>query len=188
MTLEKILEEAMKEIRKVVPDNIEITSIDFEGPIIVIYTKNMDKFADNNDIVRQLAQSLRKRVSIRPDPSLLGPMGDAEKEIRDTIPQEADITDIFFDEESGEVTIEAMNPSLVIGKHGSQLNDLKKKIGWAPKVVRAPPIPSKTVSEVRSYLRSVRDERMDFLRKVGRRLLREVPSGENWVRVTSLGG
>lgn len=180
--------DAEKAIRKIVPESISITEIDFEGPVIVIYTKNMDEFADNNELVRLLAQSLRRRVSIRPDPSLLAPAEEADRAIRDTIPEEAEITDIFFDDDTGQVTIEAMSPGLVIGKHGELLNDLKKSIGWAPKVVRAPPIPSKTVSEVRSYLRSVREDRIDFLRKLGRKLVRETGSGENWVRVTTLGG
>ncbi|MBI4415825.1 MAG: MBL fold metallo-hydrolase, partial [Euryarchaeota archaeon] len=188
MSLEDILSEARDVVRRVVPGTVEITNIEFEGPIVVIYTKNMDVFAENNDLVRQLAQGLRKRVAIRPDPSLLAPQEDAEKVIRGIIPPEAQITSIYFEEDTGEVTIEALSPGLVIGRHGSVLNEIKKRIGWAPKVVRTPPIPSKTVEEIRQYLRSVHDERAGFLKTVGRRLTRELASGETWVRVTSLGG
>ncbi|MEK6851378.1 MAG: beta-CASP ribonuclease aCPSF1 [Candidatus Thermoplasmatota archaeon] len=188
MGLEDILSNAREVVRKVVPSTVEITNIEFEGPTIVLYTKNMDVFAENNDLVRQLAQSLRKRVTIRPDPSLLSPQDEAEKVIREVIPPDAQITSIYFETDSGEVTIEALSPGLVIGRHGSVLNEIKKKIGWAPKVVRTPPIPSKTVEEIRQYLRSVREERLDFLKGVGRRLNRELASGETWVRVTSLGG
>ncbi|MCJ7606461.1 MAG: beta-CASP ribonuclease aCPSF1, partial [Thermoplasmata archaeon] len=74
------------------------------------------------------------------------------------------------------------------GKHGSILNEIKKEIGWAPKVVRAPPIPSKTVSDIRNYLRSVQNERKDFLRRVGKRLMRQRVNGESWLRITALGG
>ena len=188
MSVENLLEEAKKEVRKIIPPELRITNIDFEGPIIIIYTLDMEGLADNIEIIRQLAQSLRRRVAIRPDPSLLSSTEEAEEAIRETIPEEAEITDIFFEHETGEVTIEALTPGLVIGKHGQLLNELKKTIGWAPKVTRAPPLPSKTVSEVRSYLRSVREERIEFLRKLGRRLVRDVPEGENWVRMTSLGG
>lgn len=188
MSIEKILEQAREEIRRIVPPNIRITNIDFEGAVIIIYTEDMEGLANNIEIIKQLAQSLRRRVAVRPDPKLLGNDKDAEAEIRKIIPEDAQITDIHFEHETGEVTIEAITPGLVIGKHGALLNELKKTIGWAPKVVRAPPLPSKTVSEVRSYLRSVRDERIDFLRKLGRRLVREIPEGENWVRLTTLGG
>src|SRR5207249_12274811 len=108
--------------------------------------------------------SLRKRTTVRPDPYLLASQDETEKTIREIIPAEAQITSIYFETDSGEVTIEALSPGLVIGRHGAVLNELKKKIGWAPKVVRTPPIASKTVEEIRQYLRTVRDERTDFLK------------------------
>ena len=188
MSLEDILSEARDIVRKVVPSGVEITNVEFEGPVLAIYTKNMDVFAENNDLVRQLAQSLRKRVTIRPDPSLLSPQDEAEAVIKEIIPAEAQITSVYFESDSGEVTIEALSPGLVIGRHGSVLNEIKKKVGWAPKVVRTPPIASKTVEEIRQYLRTVRDERTQFLKQVGRRLTRELATGESWVRITSLGG
>lgn len=188
VSIEQILEQARDEIRRIVPPNIKITEIDFEGAVIIIYTEDMEGLANNIEIIKQLAQSLRRRVAIRPDPKLLSNAEQAEAEIRKIIPEEAEITDIYFEHETGEVTIEAITPGLVIGKHGALLNELKKTIGWAPKVTRAPPLPSKTVSEVRSYLRSVREDRIEFLRKLGRRLVRETPEGENWVRLTTLGG
>lgn len=188
MSLESILSEAKDVVRKVVPSNVEISKIDFEGPMVVIYVKSLEAFANNQDIVRQLAQSLRRRIAIRPDPSLLSPLQEAEAKIKELIPQEAQVQSINFEPETGEVTIEAISPGLVIGRHGQLLNEIKRSIGWAPKVVRAPPIPSKTVEDIRQYLRSVQEERTEFLRKVGRRLAREPASGENWVRVSSLGG
>jgi KH/beta-lactamase-domain protein len=188
MSAERIFDEAREQVRKIIPSHIDITSIDFEGPIVVIYTKDMEAFASNNDIVRQLAQGLRKRVAIRPDPSTLADADTVEKRIREIIPEEAQITDIYFEPETGEVTIEAMSPGLVIGKQGAVLNEIKKEVGWAPKVVRAPPIPSKTVSDIRNYLRHVQVERKDFLKKVGRRLARPRLEGESWIRVTALGG
>jgi KH/beta-lactamase-domain protein len=148
----------------------------------------MEKFASNNDIVRQLAQGLRRRVAIRPDPSLLADPEIVEKRIREIIPEDAQITDIYFEDDTGEVTIEAIAPGLVIGKHGSILNEIKKEVGWAPKVVRAPPLPSKTVADIRNYLRQIADERKAFLKKVGRRLARPRIEGASWVRMPALGG
>ncbi len=188
MTLETVISEAKDIVNKVVPDSVELTRIEFEGPVVVIYTRNIDVFADNQDIVRQLAQGLRRRVAIRPDPSLLASPEEAEDIIKGLIPEGADIQNIYFEPETGEVTIEALSPGLVIGKQGTILNEIKKRIGWVPKVVRAPPIPSKTVEEIRQYLRTVHDERQDFLHRTGRRISREPSPGEQYVRVTSLGG
>jgi KH/beta-lactamase-domain protein len=188
MSLNSVLNQVKQEIRDIVPKDVEITQVEFEGPIVVIYTKSISQFTENNDIIRQLAKALRRRVAIRPDPSLLADVEEAEEQIKHIIPQEADIQDIYFDHDTGEVSIEAMSPGLAIGKHGNTLNNIKKAIGWAPKVVRAPPIPSKTVKEIRGYLRQVKDERSSFLKKVGRRIYREISDDENWIRITSLGG
>ena len=188
MSAERILEEAREQVRKIVPSTINITSIDFEGPVVVVYTQDMEAFASNNEIVRQLAQGLRRRVAIRPDPTMLANPESVEKRIREIIPVEAEITDIYFEHDTGEVTIEAMAPGLVIGKQGVVLNEIKKEIGWAPKVVRAPPIPSKTVHDIRSYLRQEQESRKEFLRKVGRKLARARIEGETWLRMTALGG
>lgn len=188
MSLNSVLNQVKEAIRGIVPKDVNITNIEFEGPIVAIYTKNISEFTENNDIIKQLAKALRRRVAIRPDPSLLMDVEEAQTQIEHLIPKEAEVSDVFFDHDTGEVTIEAMSPGLAIGKHGNTLNAIKKAIGWAPKVVRAPPIPSKTVKEIRGYLRMVKDERRDFLRKVGHRIYREIGDDENWVRVTSLGG
>jgi KH/beta-lactamase-domain protein len=188
MSAETVLNEVSTVVKDTVPSGVEITEIEFEGSVVVIYTKNLDEFADNSDIVRKLAQSLRRRVDIRPDPSLLADLESAKEFIMEIVPKEAEITNIYFEHDTGEVTIEAIAPGIAIGKHGSILNEIKKKIGWAPKVVRSPPIPSKTVGEIRDFLRSVHEERREFLVNVGHRLNRAENVGENWIRSTSLGG
>ena len=190
MGKEDVLDRIRETVKNVVPEQVEITNIEFEGPLLIIYTKQMNKFAENSDIVRNLAQTLRKRIAIRPDPSILMDDRKAEKEIKKIIPTEAGLTHVFFDVDTGEATIEAIAPGLAIGKYGAILNEIKKKIGWAPKVVRAPPIPSKTVADIRKYMREKDPvkERKAILRKIGKRIHREIGENENWVRITTLGG
>jgi predicted metal-dependent RNase len=90
--------------------------------------------------------------------------------------------------ETGEVVIEAESPCAVIGKDGQLLNEIKKKIKWAPRVVRAPPLESRIVKEMREYLKLVREERREILRNIGKRINRPPLSGEQWIRVEALGG
>src|SRR5947208_13926731 len=130
MSIEDILNDAKAVVKKIVPDHVEITQIDFEGPVIVIYTKNMEAFAESNDIVRQLAQSLRRRIQVRPDPSVLMKPEDSEKVIRELIPKEAQLTNIFFEEETGKVTIEALATWHVNWSHGETLTAVKLQDGW----------------------------------------------------------
>ncbi|MDR0791132.1 MAG: beta-CASP ribonuclease aCPSF1 [Methanomassiliicoccaceae archaeon] len=188
MNADRLFDSLREEIRRIIPPDHTVSSIEFEGPLVVIYTKEFEKFSSNANIVKLLAQGLKKRVAIRPDPSMLADSNEVEEKIRKMVPEEAEISDIFFEFETGEATIEALSPGVVIGKQGSLLNDLKKETGWNVKVVRAPPIPSKTVSDVRGYLRLNRDDRSDMLKRVGRKIARPVVDTDQWIRLTALGG
>ena len=188
MSVNKILNEIKEKIRELLPITVIVSSIDIEGPEIVIYTKNLGEFARNNYIVRKLAQSLKKRVVIRPDPSELLPSQEAKKMIMQIMPEEAEVSDIVFIEENGEVIIEAGAPGIAIGRRGAVLSRIKQTIGWAPKVVRTPPIPSKTVKDIRQFLHNVKDERKKFLRRVGERIYAEQNTETEWLRATCLGG
>ncbi|MGP8078504.1 MAG: beta-CASP ribonuclease aCPSF1 [Thermoplasmata archaeon] len=188
MSFDSLLEQARAALKEVLPETIEVTDIELEGPQIVLYTKQLDQFLSGGEYLRQVAQRLRRRVVVRSDPSVLADPKDAEKVIREVIPAEAEINQLFFEPETGEVTIEAANPGAAIGRGGSVLNDLKRKIGWVPTVVRTPPIPSKTVEEVRIHLRNSFDDRRSFLKKVGIKIARDPLPEKLWVRNTALGG
>jgi uncharacterized protein len=188
MSYDSLLEQTRGALKEVLPETIEVTDIELEGPHIVLYTKQLDAFLSGGDLLRQIAQRLHRRVVVRSDPASLIDPKEAEKNIRELIPAEAEINQLFFEPETGEVTIEAANPGAAIGRGGSVLNDLKRKIGWVPTVVRTPPIPSKTVEEVRIHLRNSFDDRRSFLKKVGIRIARDPLPEKLWARNTALGG
>lgn len=185
MQIEERLKELKDQISKKVPAGISIAEVEFEGPELVIYTDDPKDFADQPDLIKTLARDLRKRIVVRP--TVLVDTELSEKKIMAVVPDTAGITDIFFDHETGEVLIEAEKPGVVIGKNGATLRDITKNIGWTPKVVRTPPIESSTVKQTRQYLRTVKDERKEFLRTIGRRIHQDVISRDQWVRVTMLG-
>jgi len=188
MTVEDVLREFKGKIRGSIPVSIDVSDVEFEGALLVIYTKTPDKFAKNKDLVKNLAKTLQKRIVVRPDPSVLTDIDIAEKKIREIIPKDAEIAGIYFQPDVGEVTIEALKPGAAIGKEGQILNEIRKKINWSPKIIRAPPIQSKTVQEIRGYLRQESDDRKEILKKIGRKLHRGASEGEKFVRITALGG
>jgi KH/beta-lactamase-domain protein len=188
MPIDDVLREIKGKVRGVIPPSIDVSDVEFEGALVVIYTKHPDKFAKNEDLVKQLAKLLQKRIAIRPDSSVITDIETSEKKIKKIIPKDAELTNIYFLPEVGEVTLEVIKPGVAIGKQGSLLNEIRKTINWSPKIVRTPPIQSKTVKEIRGYLRSMSEERKEILRKVGRRLHRGISDGEKFIRVTGLGG
>jgi hypothetical protein len=187
MNVDDELAQIKSDIENEVPNGIGISKVEYEGPELVIYTSDPREFADDGDLVRQLARSLRKRITVRPDPDVLAAPDDAQNAIEEIVPEDAGITDMEFNPDVGEVTIKAEKPGLVIGKHGSTLREITREIGWTPDVIRTPPIESSTVENIRRYLVSERDDRKEFLQRTGRRIHREQTSDDEYVRVTSLG-
>ncbi|MDD1725881.1 MAG: beta-CASP ribonuclease aCPSF1 [Euryarchaeota archaeon] len=188
MPVEESLTDLKERVKERLPPNIKITELEFEGPEVVIYTDDPRAFADNGEIVKKLARELRKRIVVRPDPRVLADPETSIKDISEIVPEEAGITNHYFDLDTGEIVIEAKKPGLVIGRHGATLREITKKVGWTPRVVRTPPIESVTVKEIRQYLRSYSDERKELLKTLGKKIHREVTSKDQWIRVTTLGG
>lgn len=180
-------DEIKKKVRELVSGDIKIKDVEFEGPFLVIYIQNPQELA-GVDIVKKLAKELRKRILIRPDPKILKPKAEAKEIIMKIVPEEAKITSIEFDEENGEVIIEAEKPGIVIGRQGVTFREIMKETGWSPRVIRTPPIKSKIIEGIRDYLTSVKEERQNELRRIGERIHRKILIDENWVRVTFLGG
>ncbi len=65
----EILEDIKKEIMDKLPKNAQVSKVEFEGPEVVLYTKNPEIITDNGDLIRSLAKELRKRIIIRSDKS-----------------------------------------------------------------------------------------------------------------------
>ncbi|MCQ2070211.1 MAG: beta-CASP ribonuclease aCPSF1 [archaeon] len=188
MNPDRLFDSLREQVRGLVPSEMDISSIEFEASLVVIYVRNYDQFSENVALPRQLAQTIRRRVDIRPDPSTLENEDEVEAKIRALIPESAELFDIYFNEDTGEAIVEAVNPSAITGNEGEILNALKKESGWNVKVIRTPPIPSKTLSEVRGYQRENAGVRAKMLKNVARNLVRPIVDGEQWVRVTTLGG
>lgn len=187
MVFRDYIEDAKSIFKRLVPDN-EITEVVYEGPNIVVYTKNEDLFANRDDIAIKVAQEIRRRIFIRPDPSILKDEDQVRKIVEDTIPEEAGLKDIYFESDTGEVVIELEEPSIISQKDSEYVHSIKNNTNWSPRIIRAPPMHSHTVKEVREFMREVKDERKKFLNSLGQKLNSPVMIGETWVRLTALGG
>jgi len=182
------LQEIKRIVREETPFAGAISDIDFEGPKVVLYCKKLDPLMDNGEVIKELARKIRKRIILRPDPGILTEPEEAEKDIRRLVPEEAGITDVIFSDDVGEVTIEAQKPGIAIGKGGSLLREIMREISWTPRVVRAPPIKSGIVRNIRLSMIQAGAERRNILRKIGRRIHREPKAKGDWIRFTTLGG
>ena len=170
------------------PKEAEVTRIEFEGPRLAVYVRNVTLLVEQSYVVTDIVNLLHKRIVIRSDPSIRLPEAGAEKLIRTLIPIEADITNVTFDPSLGEVVIEAKKPGLAIGKDGFTLQEVIRKTGWRPRVLRGPLMASKIITSSRHILHTESEERSRILRDVGERIFRPTLTGTSTVRITPLGG
>ena len=183
-----ILNDIKKEIMAKLPKDTQVSKVEFEGPEVVVYTKNPQVITENGDLIRSLAKELRKRIIIRSDKSaLLGPEETINK-IHEIVPEGAEITDIYFDTVTGEVVITAKKPGLVIGKYGATSRNIVKNTGWAPKILRTPPISSDVIGKIRTTLKNSSKDRKKLLQRLGRQIHQGSKYPNDWARVTSMGG
>ncbi|MEN9625781.1 MAG: hypothetical protein RL557_109 [archaeon] len=181
------MSDILKDIQKKLPK--VINSANFEGANIVLYTDDLEFFKDNQGKIKELVNEFKKRIELRADPILLKPQEETEKIIRETVPAEADLTNILFDPQRSIVVIEAKRPGLVIGKSGLILKEIKDKCFWIPQIQRSPAIKSKITENIREVLYQNNNTRKKFLNAVGKKIYKEwnPEKIEEWIRVTVLG-
>src|SRR3989338_6581948 len=179
----------LKEVLKFIPDNTAVSDSVFEGANIVLYTKKKEFFLDNGGLIKSIVDSIKKRVELRPDPSITMDVEKAEDVIKKLIPKDAGLSQILFDQQRSIVVLEAEKPGVAIGKNGEILRQIKEETLWVPEVTRTSSIKSKLTDQIRAVLFENNDYRRKFLHKIGKRIYdgwtKEKRS--EWVRVTFLG-
>lgn len=184
----EFLKEIEKKIMDILPKECEIVNVEIEGPDIVIYTKNVSKFLDEESLIKTLASSLKKRFVIRSDSSVLMDPEEAKKIIDEVIPLDAGVKNVSFDSEFNEVVIEAHKLGLVIGRGGETLKQITKKTKWTPKLQRSPTTESRMLRGIRETLLKSSKDRKKILKNVGKRIYRSPAKPTDWIRITGLGG
>lgn len=177
----------IKKITEIMPKECEVSKIEPEGLSMVIYLKNIEAFYKTETLIKELAGAIKKKVTIRSDPSILMPVDRAKKTIASLIPTEAGVKHITFVPEMSEVHIEALKSGLVIGKGGSLLKEIMLKTKWSPVVIRAPTMPSVTLDGVRKINIVEAPARKKFLVDIGKKICQPTPTSE-WIRMVGLGG
>jgi KH/beta-lactamase-domain protein len=158
--------------------------VEYEGPRIALYSKNPQYFDQNSYVIPEIVNSLKKRVVVRVDDSVRKLEDEARELLAKLIPKEAGIENMFFDEVTGEVTLDCRVPKLV----NPELLKNFDSMGWKLRVKKAPSMGSTTVQQIMHTLKSSSSERVSFLRESGERIFRERTLNLNEVRLTALGG
>ena len=178
----------IKEILKELPKD-KISDASYEAANIVLYTKDAEFLLTNHGLIKEIVDKFKKRIELRPDPSITMPEEKAEKLIREILTEEPGIDQIIFDSQRSTVIIEVEKPGLAIGKQGNILKDIREKTLWIPHIRRKPALRSKLIESIRAVLYQESEFRRKFLDKVGHRIydgwIRE--KKHEWIRISYLG-
>lgn len=178
-----------RKILELIPPEAEVTNIKFEGPRIAIYTRRPDIFiSEEEKLIKEIVKTIKKRIVVRADQAVRLKAQEAEREIRSIVPPEAGIRRIYFNEELGEVEIEAEKPGYVIGKSGETRREIFRRTGWHPRILRAPALSSPSITEIRELFRVHAEDRASLLEQTGGRIFRVKLFENNYVRIIGLGG
>jgi uncharacterized protein len=175
----------MAVILQSLPQEASLTKIEYEGPCIALYSKNPSYLLQNNQLVLNMVNTIKKRIVIRTDESIRLSQDESTKVITDTIPKDAAVTGTFFDAVLGEAVIFAKKPWLIL-REGNGL-DLTEKIGWKVRVRKAPQnmLPIETLYKT---LAEKTSQRIKFYREVGDKIFRPKLSDQAEASLLTLGG
>ena len=180
-------EELFKKIQLLLPSEAGFSKAEFEGPDIIVIVKNIKAVYQDENLVRDIASAIKKKLIIRSENSSLMAPEKAMEVVKQLIPKEASVTNIRFVPDFAEVYIEALKPGLVIGKGGSTLKAIATETSWVPKVLRTPTMDSETIKGVRQLMFNESDFRKKFLNTIGKNINRVIMKSE-WLKATALGG
>lgn len=182
------MSDIIKEVLKRLPED-KVSDVAFEAANIVLYTKDKNFFLDDKGTVRKVVNEIKKRIELRPDPSICLEAEPAENIIREVLGEESGVTQIIFDPQRSIVVIEVEKPGVAIGKKGENLHIIKEKTCWVPQIKRTPPIRSTLIESIRSVLYQNSEYRRKFLHKTGERIYNgwQRQRKEEWIRLTYLG-
>jgi KH/beta-lactamase-domain protein len=178
--------EILERVKSLLPAKID--KIELEGSEIVVYTKDKEFFQSYDPFVREAVDQIKKRIEVRADLSITMDQEYTKQRIKELVPEEANIRNIYFEPERSIVVIVAEKPGLVIGKGGETLRQIKKETFWTPRVERIPSIRSDVVEAIRRMMHSEVKFRKDFLNRVGENIFSERKASRDWIRLVFLGG
>jgi len=172
-----------------IPKDANVTKIDYEGPRIALYTDKPRFLMENNEIISNLVNKIKKRIVIRTDEKIRKSEEDARKILDSVVPVDAGLEATFFDTATGEVSIEVKRPWLC-QRNAEEFNhaEVTEQTGWKLRVRKSTTKPSNTIKAINYQLKVSSSERAKQLKSVGEEIFRPRLVQKSEVSLLTLGG
>ncbi|HYJ03376.1 MAG TPA: beta-CASP ribonuclease aCPSF1 [Nitrososphaeraceae archaeon] len=179
-------EAIIKTIFDSIPKESQITTARFEGPNIALYTKNPRfSLTELTYYLSSLSKTLKKRFIVRTDQLIRLQEDETRSIVSKILPRDVIVSAVFCDDATGEVILEVNKPEAVISE---TIINIAQSTGWIAHLRRSPHIPSMSINNIHTVLKSSSKERTNFLRELGKRVFREplIKKGEENVESENL--
>jgi len=172
-----------------IPKDANVTKIDYEGPRIALYTNKPRFLMENNEIISNLVNQIKKRIVIRTDEKIRKSEEDARKILDSLVPKDAGLEATFFDTAAGEVSIEVKRPWLC-QRNAEEFNhtEVTEQTGWRLRIRKSTTKPSNTIKSINYQLKISSAERAKQLKSVGEEIFRSRLVQKSEVSLLTLGG
>ena len=179
----------MATILKSIPKDANVTKIAYEGPRIALYTNKPRYLMENNDIISNLVNIIKKRIVVRTDEKIRQSEEDARKILDSMVPVDAGLDATFFDTATGEVSIEVKRPWLC-QRDAKEFNhaEVTEATGWKLRIRKATTKPSNTIKAINYQLKVSSSDRARQLKSVGDEIFRPRLVQKSEVSLMTLGG
>ena len=184
----------MSVILQDIPSDAAVTRIEYEGPRIALYTKNPRYLMENNQIISNMVNTIKKRIVVRTDESIRKSEEDARNILLQLAPKEAEVKSTFFDTALGEIIVEVKKPWIlnapadIDNPNGFNVVDLVDKTGWKIRIRKASPIQSEMMQQVNYTLKMTVQDRSKFYKHVGEKIFRPKLDENAEASLLTLGG
>ncbi len=179
--------EILDKVKSLLPKEV-LSRVEVEGSEIIVYTADREFFAGHEEIVRGVVDTIKKRIEVRPESSICMDEEHTKEKIKEIVPEDAKIREIYFEPERGVVIIAAEKPGLVIGRGGETFRHIRSETYWVPRIERVPSIKSDVIEGVRKMLHKEVKFRKKFLNTIGENIFTERVTNRDWIRIVALGG
>jgi hypothetical protein len=178
----------MAVILQSLPQEAALTKIEYEGPRIALYSRNPTYLMQNNQLVSNMVNTIKKRIVIRTDEAIRRSQPDSLKIISEAIPAEVGISETYFDPVLGEATVFVRKPWMLaqVGEEFDSL-ELAEKTGWKVRI-RKTPRELSAVAAMYRVLAETAPERTRFFRDVGDKIFRDPLIDSAEASLMTLGG
>ncbi len=177
----------MATILQNLPKECSLTKIEYEGPRIALHSNKPEFLLNNNQVLSNIVNLIKKRIVLRLDESIRKNESEVTKIIEKQIPKEAGFTDILFDPALGEATVFVRKINHIVSKDDKITNKLINQTGWKLNFRKTPRSMS-LLKEINKITNKNSESRTQFYKRVGETIFREKLDPNVEASLISLGG